>query len=88
MDNTYSMIPELVPIAIETSISVCKYGVPLGGSFTWAIILFLTADARDYPWSHIQAAIIGFPLIIACDVALFVPSVIICYLKSKGELKD
>jgi hypothetical protein len=87
MDDTYNSITMFAPIAIETSINSCRYGVPFGGSFSWMIIVFLSNDSGQHPWAPFQAAIIGFPLIIVCDVALFIPALVISYLLNPRFLR-
>ena len=77
MDDTYSMIPVFASIAIETSISACKHGAPLGGSLSWLYIILMSNDSGQYPWAPLQAAIIGFPIVIVCDIALFIPALFI-----------
>ena len=87
MDDTYNSITSFAPIAIETSINSCRYGVPFGGSFSWTIIVFMSNDSGLYPWAPLQAAIIGYPLIIVCDVALFIPALVISYLLNPRFLR-
>ena len=86
--NTYSMIQTFVSIAIETSISTCKHGVPFGGSLSWLYVVLMTNDPEHYPWVQLQAAVIGYPIVIACDTALVIPALTISYLKSRGVLRD
>jgi hypothetical protein len=40
----------------------------------------MSNDSGQYPWAPFQAAIIGFPIVIVCDIALFIPALIIRYL--------
>jgi hypothetical protein len=51
------------------------------------IIVFLSNDSGQHPWAPFQAAIIGFPLIIVCDVALFIPALVISYLLNPRFLR-
>ena len=83
MDNTGLIVGDLIPIAIETSISICQYGAPMGGTVTWAVVLYMTSNSKEYPWSHIQAAAVGFPIIFLCDFALIIPAFIFCYMRAK-----
>ena len=87
MENTYSMIPSFVSIAIETSISTCKHGAPFGGSLSWLYVVLMTNDSGEYPWAPFQAALIGYPIVIACDTALVIPALVISYIKSRGILE-
>jgi len=80
MDNTYSMIPIFTSVAIQTSISVCQQGIPMGGMFSWAIIVIMANDSGQYPYAPLQAAIIGFPIIILCDISLIIPALIIKFI--------
>jgi hypothetical protein len=88
MDDTYSMIQTFVSIAIETSISTCKHGVPFGGSLSWLYVVLMMNDPGQYPWAPFQAALVGYPIVIACDTALVIPALTIGYLKSRGVLRD
>jgi hypothetical protein len=88
MMNTYSMIQTFVSTAIETSISTCKHGVPFGGSLSWLYVVLMTNDPGQYPWAQLQAAVIGYPIVIACDTALIIPALTISCLKSRGVLRD
>ena len=88
MDNIYSMIPVFISIAIETSIDTCRHGVPFGGSLSWLYIVLLSNDSGQYPWAPLQAAIIGYPIVIVCDMALVVPALVISCLKSRRTLID
>ena len=74
------MIPEYGSIAIQTSINGCRYGAPFGGTISWVLIVIMSNDSGAYPWAPIQAAIIGFPITILCDVALLIPALFIRYL--------
>jgi hypothetical protein len=87
MENTYSMIPSFVSIAIETSINTCKHGAPLGGSLSWLYVVLMTNDSGQYPWASLQATLIGYPIVIICDMALVIPALTIGYLKSRGILE-
>jgi hypothetical protein len=87
MDNTYNMLMTYVPIAIETSINACSHGAPLGGSLSWLYIILMSNDSGYYPWAPFQAAIIGYPIVILCDAALVVPSLVVSVLKSRGILE-
>jgi hypothetical protein len=80
MDNIYSLTSTFASIAFETSINTCKHGVPFGGSLSWIYIVLMSNDSGQYPWAPFQAAIIGFPIVIVCDIALFIPALIIRYL--------
>ena len=82
------MIPVFASVAIETSISACKHGVPFGGSLSWLYIVLLSNDSGQYPWAPLQAAIIGYPIVIVCDMALVVPALVISCLKSRRTLID
>ena len=82
------MISSFVTIAIETSMNTCKHGVPFGGSLSWLYVVLMTNDSGQYPWSPLQAAVIGYPIVIACDTALVIPALTIGYLKSRGILRD
>ena len=88
MDNIYSMIPVFISVAIETSIDTCRHGVPFGGSLSWLYIVLLSNDSGQYPWAPLQAAIIGYPIVIVCDMALVVPSLVISCLKSRHIILD
>lgn len=88
MDDTYNMITTYVTVAIETSINGCKHGAPLGGSLSWLYIILMSNDSGQYPWAAFQAAVIGYPIVIVCDAALVVPSLVVSYLKSRGVLRD
>jgi len=87
MDDTYNMITTYVTVAIETSINGCKHGAPLGGSLSWLYIILMSNDSGYYPWAPFQAAIIGYPIVILCDAALVVPSLVVSVLKSRGILE-
>jgi hypothetical protein len=82
MDDTHSMIPVFTSIAFETSISACNHGVPFGGSLSWIYIVLMSNDSGQYPWVPFQAVIIGFPIVILCDIALFIPALIIKIMSS------
>ena len=82
------MIPVFISIAIETSIDTCRHGVPFGGSLSWLYIVLLSNDSGQYPWAPLQAAIIGYPIVIVCDMALVVPALVISCLKSRRTLID
>ena len=88
MDNIYSMIPVFISVAIETSIDTCRHGVPFGGSLSWLYIVLLSNDSGQYPWAPLQAAIIGYPIVIVCDMALVVPALVISCLKSRNIMLD
>jgi hypothetical protein len=77
MEDTYSMIPIFVSIAIETSISGCRHGTPFGGTYGWMFITIMSNDSGQYPWAPVQAAIIGFPITILCDITLMIPAIFI-----------
>ena len=82
------MIPVFISVAIETSIDTCRHGVPFGGSLSWLYIVLLSNDSGQYPWAPLQAAIIGYPIVIVCDAALVIPALTIGYLKSRRTLLD
>lgn len=86
MDNTYSMIPVFMSVAIKTSIDACRHGAPFGGSLSWLYIVLLTNNSEQYPWSSLQAAFVGYPIVIVCDMALVVPALVISCLKSRRIL--
>ena len=88
MENTYTMLTTYVTIAIETSIDTCRHGVPFGGSLSWLYIVLLSNDSGQYPWAPLQAAIIGYPIVIVCDMALVVPALVISCLKSRNIMLD
>ena len=88
MENIYSMIPVFMSVAIETSIDTCRHGVPFGGSLSWLYIVLLSNDSGQYPWAPLQAAIIGYPIVIACDAALVIPALVISCLKSRNIMLD
>ena len=82
------MIPVFISVAIETSIDTCRHGVPFGGSLSWLYIVLLSNDSGQYPWAPLQAAIIGYPIVIVCDMALVVPALVISCLKSRNIMLD
>ena len=82
------MLTTYVTIAIETSIDTCRHGVPFGGSLSWLYIVLLSNDSGQYPWAPLQAAIIGYPIVIVCDMALVVPALVISCLKSRNIMLD
>ena len=82
------MIPTFISIAIDTSINTCRHGVPFGGSLSWMYIVLMMNDSGDYPWGPLQAAIVGFPIVIVCDTALVIPALVISCLKSRRTLLD
>ena len=82
------MIPVFANIAIETSINTCKHGVPFGGSLSWLYIVLMSNDSGQYPWTPFQAAVVGYPIVIACDTALVIPALIISFLKARNILRD
>ena len=80
MDDTYTMIPMFASLAVETSMTTCKYGVLFGGTTSWVLVVIMSNDSGEHPWAPLQAAVIGFPITILCDIALIIPTLIIQFL--------
>ena len=88
MDDTYTMLTTYVTVAIETSVNACRHGAPLGGSLSWLYIILMSNDSGQYPWAPLQVAVVGYPIVIICDMALVVPALVISCLKSRRTLID
>ena len=80
MEEALTIMPSYATVAFQTSITTCQFGVPFGGTTSWVLIVIMSNDSGAYPWAPLQAAIIGFPITILCDLILLIPALIICFL--------
>jgi len=67
-------------LAVQCSINAFKYGVPFGGTQSWLMVVIMANDSGEYPYAPLQAALIGWPITIVCDVLLLIPACVIWLL--------
>jgi hypothetical protein len=67
-------------LAVQCSINAFKYGVPFGGTMSWLMVVLMANDSGEYPYAPLQAALIGWPITILCDMLLLIPAIVIWLL--------
>jgi len=76
-DDTYKLMEICTTIAPVASWQGCIHGVPFGGTMSWTLIVIMSNDSGDYPYAPFQAAMIGFPITIMCDLVFFIPALFV-----------
>ena len=81
-DTTLTNVYTFASLAAQTSLTTYSYGVPFGGTTAWLLIVIMSNDSGAYPYAPFQAAIIGYPITIVCDILLLIPLLLCCIRNS------
>ena len=79
-----SMLYSIPFLVIETSWKALKAGMPYGGTLGATLMVIMSNDSGDFPYTPFIAAAIALPIAILCDTIFYIPCIIIQYLK-KGQ---
>ena len=74
-------------IAAQSSLMALEFGIPFGGTLSWAIVVVMSNDSGQYPYAPLQAALLGWPVTIICDIVFLIPSIVIwilIYVRTRG----
>ena len=81
-DNILTNVYTIASLAAQTSLTTYNYGVPFGGTTSWLLVVIMSNDSGAYPYAPFQAAIIGYPITILCDILLLIPLLLFCIKRS------
>ena len=76
-DSILCIMPGL---AAQCSINAFKYGMPFGGTQSWLMVVIMSNDSGEYPYAPLQAALIGWPITLVCDILFLIPACVIWLL--------
>jgi hypothetical protein len=78
-DTTLTNLYTFASLAAQTSLTTYTYGIPFGGTTSWLIVVIMANDSGTHPYAPFQAAIIGYPITIVCDILLLIP-LLLCWI--------
>jgi hypothetical protein len=77
--NTWDLVKSSVTIAGSTSLMACRMGIPFGSIPSWTLVVIMSNDSGQYPYTPLILAVFGYPVVILCDIVLFIPALFILF---------
>ena len=64
-------------LAAKASWFGMRAGFPFGGVLGWLLVIISSNDNGEYPWAPYLLAVLGWPIVLVCDIILFVPALVV-----------